>query len=334
MANTLAFTNVSVQATNSVTVVDPIDLSTGSFGTTFGSLNLQAPTFSLNDNMNMSTISAIGLPTVGTVNLTGKITTGTVLFRASKFLSTSTVTHVNVLADTASIQQAVDLSSTTAGVTVAITTGHYNEAVSVGRSMTFTTSAAGGHVNNGTLLLTSSSATLTLTGTSFTNASGATLGGVGTYDMSGVTAGLLNHGTVAPGSSPGLLAIDGTYTQANDGDLKIEIGGTTVGSQYDRLAISGVATLGGFIDVSLVNGFTPSSSDTFTILTSLARAGVFSNALTTVPADGGVFDVTYGPTSVMLSNFRFVPEPGGWMILLVPVVSVLTHRRRRFDAAH
>ena len=35
-----------------------------------------------------------------------------------------------------------------------------------------------------------------------------------------------NAGTVAPGNSPGLLTIDGLFTQTSTGLLQIEIGGT------------------------------------------------------------------------------------------------------------
>jgi hypothetical protein len=67
-------------------------------------------------------------------------------------------------------------------------------------------------------------------------------------------------------------------------------------------------TLGGNLVVSLINGFTPASSDTFTILTTQTMlAGAFSNVasggrLTT--ADGNSsFVVTYSGNNVVLSQF-------------------------------
>ncbi len=329
IAATLAFTNVSVVATNSIAVVDPVDLSTGTFGPAFGSLGLQAPTVDINNSLNMSTASFIGLPNVATVNLSAKITTGSVMFNAAHYLNSGSITAVNVQTNSASIQQAVDLSSKISPVNVAIATGQYNEAVNVGRSITFSTGAANGHVNNGTLTTTSNTATLTLTGLSFTNSSTGTIAGVGTVDMSGLTlGGVTNSGVVAPGvSGAGMLAFDGAYVQQPSADLQIDIGGTSAGTQYDRLAISGSAALSGSLHVNLINSFTPSSSDVFTILTSLTVAGVFTNAPSTVPAGGGVFDVTYNPSSVVLDNFHFVPEPSS-MMLMAPIVLLLGGRRK------
>ncbi len=65
-----------------------------------------------------------------------------------------------------------------------------------------------------------------------------------------------------PGHPPqtrvaGLLSISGKYTQTATGSLNVELGGTTAGSQYDELVVSGTAMLGGTVNVSLINGFQP-----------------------------------------------------------------------------
>ena len=108
------------------------------------------------------------------------------------------------------------------------------------------------------------------------NIQGGTLSGTGT-----VTANVSNGGLVSPGASPGILNITGTYTQTSTGALNIEIGGLTAGSQFDQLAISGLATLNGTLNISLINGFTPSPGDTFQIMTFASRSGGFS--ATTAP---------------------------------------------------
>ncbi len=46
---------------------------------------------------------------------------------------------------------------------------------------------------------------------------------------------------MSPGASPGTLTITGDYTQTSAGTLAIEIGGVTAGTQFDQLAVSGVA---------------------------------------------------------------------------------------------
>src|SRR5207247_1342766 len=51
--------------------------------------------------------------------------------------------------------------------------------------------------------------------------SGGTLLGSGT-----VGGALTNSGTVAPGNSPGIITVNGDYTQSSGGSLAIEIQGT------------------------------------------------------------------------------------------------------------
>ena len=55
--------------------------------------------------------------------------------------------------------------------------------------------------------------------------------------------------------------------------------------------------------------------------------GFFANAETTVSFSGGMFDVNYSGTEVVLSNFQ-VPEPGS-MALILGALSMLILRRRR-----
>jgi uncharacterized repeat protein (TIGR01451 family) len=82
-----------------------------------------------------------------------------------------------------------------------------------------------------------------------------------------------NHAVVAPGASPGTLTINGNYTQASNGVLDIQIGGTAPGTQYDRLLVSGNVTLDGTLNVSTINSFVPAAGNAFQILTFGARPG-------------------------------------------------------------
>jgi hypothetical protein len=101
----------------------------------------------------------------------------------------------------------------------------------------------------------------------------------------------VNGATVSPGNSPGILSATANYSQSAGGHLPIQIGGTTVGTQYDRLAVTGNAGLNGTLALSTINGFTPSVGQTFTILSYTGtRTGTFS----TVTGDnlgGGLFFV-------------------------------------------
>lgn len=106
------------------------------------------------------------------------------------------------------------------------------------------------------------------------------LTGVGT-----ITGSVDNSGVVAPGSSPGTLAVNGGYTQGAGGSLEIEIAGTGDG-QFDKLAIGAGATLGGTLAVRPTSGYAGSAAlgDGIDFLTyGSSRAGQFSQ-VTTVPS--------------------------------------------------
>jgi len=121
------------------------------------------------------------------------------------------------------------------------------------------------------------------------------LSGTGT-----VTANVSNSGQVNPGASPGILNISGTYTQTSTGTLNIEIGGLTVGTLYDRLAISGTATLSGSLNVSLINNFVPNPVDSFQIISFGSHTGTFSTTSGLDLGGGRSFQVNLTATSLTL----------------------------------
>ncbi|MBG0770562.1 MAG: hypothetical protein H0S82_02585, partial [Anaerolineaceae bacterium] len=108
---------------------------------------------------------------------------------------------------------------------------------------------------------------------SYTVASGDSFSGSGTIE-----ANLINSGTVSPGSSPGTITVTGDYTQQADGTLTIELGGTTPDTEHDQLAVSGAVTLGGALNVTLINEFSPELGDSFTIMTYGSVSGSFASA--------------------------------------------------------
>jgi len=98
---------------------------------------------------------------------------------------------------------------------------------------------------------------------------GGVLSGFGT-----VSGNLINAALVDIGAPTGTLQVTGTYQQTAAGTLKVGLGGTAAG-QFDRLQITGAATLGGSLDVELVGGFLPAVGNTFEILTFASRVGDF-----------------------------------------------------------
>ena len=84
---------------------------------------------------------------------------------------------------------------------------------------------------------------------STTVSSGATLGGSGSVRALTINAG----GFVTPGNSPGILTVNGNYTQV--GQYTAEIAGTTAGAGYDQIDVIGTVDISGG---SLVTAFTGS----------------------------------------------------------------------------
>lgn len=143
---------------------------------------------------------------------------------------------------------------------------------------------------------------------------GATVSGNGTLEGT-VT---ITSGTISPGFSPGQVTVAGDLILEEESVLKLEIGGTTAITGFDRIRqIEGDAgvTLGGQLQVDLINGFydTIQSANEFAVLTSeQGLQGSFSNVadgerLTTTDGRGS-FLVEYGASSVTLSDFQVNPE--------------------------
>ena len=111
---------------------------------------------------------------------------------------------------------------------------------------------------------------------------------------------VVNAARLSPGTAPGLLTINGDYTQTSSGALEIELGGTSPGTQFDQLNVTGAASLDGALNVSLINGFRPGSGSAFPILTCGSCTGQFASTggLTL----GGVrLSPAYASTSVTLN---------------------------------
>jgi hypothetical protein len=125
---------------------------------------------------------------------------------------------------------------------------------------------------------------------------GGVLKGTGTVVGNVQNAG----GTFAPGGSAGVFHVDGDWTQEAGGTLEIEIGGYAPGTEYDQLAISGAAHLGGVLAVTLLNGFVPAVNRTFDVVTYAEHTGDFTEVRLPVGVPGRRFEVRTGVTSVTL----------------------------------
>lgn len=117
---------------------------------------------------------------------------------------------------------------------------------------------------------------------------------------------LLNEGTGAPGTSPGLLTLQTGIFDNTGGILEIELESDAGdGSGSDLLAITGAATLGGTLNVTLLAGYLPPVGAAFTIMTFASRSGTFTT--TNLPINPASWEVEYNATSVVLKVVGALP---------------------------
>lgn len=137
---------------------------------------------------------------------------------------------------------------------------------------------------------------------------------------------LLNEaGHIAPGeNSIGALSVLGNFAQFQSGSLDLEIGA----GGNDLLSVVGTAFLGGTLQLSLLNGYTPGGAASFTLLSAGNFLGHFSSVnIVGLSADytGSLF---YGDGSIRL-DVTAVPEPGTYAMLLAGLGLLGLQLRRR-----
>ena len=135
-------------------------------------------------------------------------------------------------------------------------------------------------------------------------------------------------GTVAPGHSPGIMSIFGNYVQGNAATLEMELGGTENG-EYDRLLVTGEMTLGGNLEVELIDSFIPQVGDTFDLFSvepGVDLQGSFSNI--ELPwINTGLWDSSGLLSSGSISVVP-IPEPATLSPLTLGALMLLRRRRR------
>jgi fibronectin-binding autotransporter adhesin len=186
-------------------------------------------------------------------------------------------------------------------------------------------------VQGGTLLVTGSLAASSLT----TVEMGGTLAGTGTVGPLKSTG-----GTISPGASPGTLRV-GNLEFAG-GRFFVELFGTNA-DQFDRLLVTGSATITGDTALDISLGYVPSNGDSFLLVSNDGVDPIAGSALFTVGGlprpsgspfvvsglqSGQYFELNYAAgdgNDVVLST---IPEPGSAALLLCGGSIVYARRRR------
>jgi trimeric autotransporter adhesin len=152
--------------------------------------------------------------------------------------------------------------------------------------------------------------TLTLTAGTLTTGGNLTLNGaMNVARGAGTIIGDLTlpaTATISPGASPGTMTITGNLNSA--ANYTVELGGTTAGTGYDQVVVSGTATLsGGIATVSLIADpttlipYDPPSGSTFVILTAGSLSGTFPTINLPALTGGKTWQTTYSATSLTLT---------------------------------
>jgi hypothetical protein len=128
--------------------------------------------------------------------------------------------------------------------------------------------------------------------------------GAGSYTGLGTATFLA---ALSPGNSPAAISFGGNVALTSSAALDIELGGSTPGAQYDQVNVAGQLALGGVLDVTLINGFSPAAGNKFDILNWGTRTGTFSSV--ELPSLSGSLEwntsqlYTNGTLAVIDSNF-------------------------------
>jgi hypothetical protein len=199
-------------------------------------------------------------------------------------------------------------------------------------------------VSNAGTIRTQAGSGLFLQGMHFDNSglidiSNGTLSVGGWFGGTGIVSGghVYVDGGLTPGSGVGVMHVRSPIS-VNGGFLEVELNGTTPGTAYDQLDLSGggsIALDNSFYPTSvhILLGYAPAPTDSFTIVTGGPVTGQFGNIF------GSFFNgqnysvrITYTPTSIILSDFQpasVVPEPAAWLLAGVAAIGWTLRRRSR-----
>ena len=263
-------------------------------------------------NLSNGTLTGGTYDVTGTLQIPGSITTNDAKIaltgKASQILNpnTNALTGFLTNASKGSFDLKGGQSFTSAG------TFTNQGAISIAKGSTFTVGMGGSYFQHGGKTTVNGKLALSATeGRSEEPASDSDPGAAGIRIFKGslfgnggtVAAHLSSSGTVVPAdsmTSVGKLGITGAYTQTSAGALDANITGANAG-QFNVLNVTGTATLGGTLNIGLLNNFVPSIGAEFEILTAKHVIGTFATVNGTKINSSEHFTVTYNSDNVTLT---------------------------------
>ncbi len=164
----------------------------------------------------------------------------------------------------------------------------------------------GTFTNDGTLENTGAGeSTITI---NLINGAGGKVTGAGTLH---VTSLVKDYGTIAPGTSTGILTWDGNiHMDSSSAGIEDEIGGIQAGKDYGKLVTTGTVSLSGMLKINLINNFKPNDGQTFSILKASGITGLFDSLSGLVTSSLSLYPVV-SDSSIILTARNSVPKISG-----------------------
>lgn len=157
--------------------------------------------------------------------------------------------------------------------------------------------------------------------------------GAGAYTGSGT---VFFEGDLAPGNSPALVKMDGNMVLGDGAHTIFEIGGLQRGAQYDAFDIGGLASLGGSMEVSMLNGFTGEGGSVLDLIIADEILGSFSSV--SYPELAGLgwslslvkdFDGSHDALRLSMVSASEVPLPAGAWLFGSSLAALVSIARRK-----
>ncbi len=176
-----------------------------------------------------------------------------------------------------------------------------------------------------TIAVNAGELTVDLAGYTLSTENGLTIADGATFKSAGtIVSDVSNAGTLAPGTSPSVLAITGNLT--NTGTLEFEIISLL---DHNEIDLSGTLAAGGTIAVKLLDGYMPTTGDTFSLIgfdNFIDNGYVFDFSSASLQ-DGFGWDTASFATT---GSIRVVPEPCAFGMLGVAAVALMLWKRRNW----
>ena len=119
------------------------------------------------------------------------------------------------------------------------------------------------------------------------------------------------YGEINPGSSTGTMVIDGNFSQQSSGTINLELAGKLI-SEHDRLVVTGLSTFAGTLNVTTIDGHTPSNDNVYQVFNyGGGTAGMFDtvNLPSLLPALEWSTNMLY-----IDGTLHVIPEPSEFLI--------------------